>query len=111
MWLAEFHPLWRWGLVCSVGGGLILNAERMRNQAYFPFKFAFLSLFNALVVSVFVVGLLMLIFGDLLMDKTPDGISAMKWRLSHVFIEGMNYVFVGNIVNFILSLLLKKHRS
>lgn len=103
-WL-PINPMLRWFLVAVVGGATVLWSIKRRNVAYFPFRFAFLSLFNISIIAAFVQGALMWIFKGDLQGEVPPEISPSKWMLSIIFFETMGFLFLFMICAALLSLL------
>lgn len=108
VYLSELSSLWRWIGVAAVGSFLIIYSLKAKNKAFFPFRFAFLSAFNALVLTTLVTGLLMFVFKESFLQGIPEGVPVVKWVLSLIFMECMGFLFIAIITSAVLSLILRK---
>ncbi|NQV54199.1 MAG: hypothetical protein HQ500_13520 [Flavobacteriales bacterium] len=111
VYLTDLSSLWRWILVAVVGSFLIIYPLKARNEAFFPFRFAFLSAFNSLVLATLVNGLLMLVFKEMFLEGIPEGVPDVKWVLSLIFMESMGFLFIAIISAAVLSLVLRKKQA
>ncbi|MEQ9188695.1 MAG: hypothetical protein RLP15_13250 [Cryomorphaceae bacterium] len=106
-YFASYSALWRWTLISGLGCFLIVSSLKHQNRAFFPFRFGFLSAFNALVLATLVTGLLIFVFKDALFLQRPDGVSMTHWALSWIFLESMGFLFVSILLAAYFSWILR----
>ncbi|MEX2597552.1 MAG: hypothetical protein WEC59_11540 [Salibacteraceae bacterium] len=108
LFLPNLDVLWRWFGVSIIVLAFILFNTKMRNKAFFPFRFAFLSGFNSIFVMVVVQALLILLFSAQVLPSAPDPKLELKWKFYQVFTESLGFMFAALIVNTVLAFTFKK---
>ena len=106
-WFAHAPTVLRWLVLPLVAHALTLNSLRKRNKAYFPFRYAFLSVFNVTIVATMIVGLLMIVFKQPFVTTLPEEVSETKYLLSVIYFEGMGFVFFSILSGTLLSLIIR----
>lgn len=81
-----------------------LSEIKKRNQHFFPFKVAWLSGFNILVLGSLIHAALMVILRDLVNGEAVE----LKVGLYIAFIEFIVVEFLGTILSLIIGLIMKK---
>lgn len=98
-----------WDVLRSIlvnAGGLSISLSYIskRNQLYFPYKVAWLSGFNIVVIASIVSAFLVFVFNPVLFDQKLNTMQA----LYYAFVEFITSEFIGVIVVTVMSFVFRK---